>query len=268
VVSTSRTGAPARLTLGGLHRSLLGAAGGRQQATIAVHFEQRSTLSSQTAESEDPALFVMRRFEAKFNSRGPEISDAEMVSSGMSGRPLTRVLLTKRDGAYLYSTDGVHFGALGARPDLFDLERFERRLDEVSVRDVTIEEVPGDAASVVILDADLDVASFRCLLDVFAGETAPGDEDLDLRAYSVAFTADDDVTLDYWWSLVGTDTDDDQPVSYRRTVACHVQINVGPLELIGVNVLGAREPSLPRLRHLDDVWALARSGGTGSAKPG
>jgi hypothetical protein len=261
----SRAGAPARLTLGGLHRSLLNAAGGRLQATIAVHFEQRSTVSSQAGESEDPALFVMRRFEAKFNSRGPDISDAEMVSSGMSGRPHTRVLLTKRDGVYLYSTDGVHFGALSARPDVFDLERFERRLDEVSVRDVTIEEVPGDNASVVILDADLDVESFRSLLDVFAGETAPGDADLDLRAYSVAFTADDDVTLDYWWSLVGSETDDGQSMPYRRTVACHVQINVGPLELVGVNVPGAREPSLPQLRHLDDVWALARSGGT---KPG
>jgi len=260
VVSTTRTGAPARLTLGGLHRSLLGNAGGRAQATIAVHFEQRSSLSSPSAESEDPALFVMRRFEAKFNSHGPDIRDAEMVSSGMSRRPHTRVLLTKREGVYLYSTDGVHFGALTGRPDLFDLERFERRLDEVAVRDVTIEEVAGDQSSVVILDADLDVESFRSLLDVFAGETAPGEEDLDLRAYSVAITADDDVTLDYWWSLVGTEHDDGLAEPYRRTVACHVQINVGPLELVGVNVLGAREPSLPKLRHVDDVWALARAG--------
>ena len=216
-------------------------------------------MAAYDAASREPALFVVRRFEARFTTNGSGVREAELISSGMSGKPHTRVLLSKRGGAFVYSLDGERFGKLSGRPGLLDLERLERRLDEVSVRDATIEEVPRNGMTAVVLDADIDVTSFRSLLDLFAGETPPARDELDLRAYSVSLTADDDVALDYWWSLVGTESGDDATVPYRRTVACHVQINVGPPQRSATLVAGPGTASLPALRHIDEVWALARA---------
>jgi hypothetical protein len=253
---------PPRLTLGGLHRSLLDRMGQQRDAGIAIDFEQRSSVSQLAGEpGERPGLFVTRRFEARLDSRAGRVESAQLTSSGMSRQPHSRIWLAREGSRYLYSIDGVHFGRLEGRPDLFDLTRFERRLDDVAVSDVTIEQVPRQpSGSVMVLEADLHVDSFRKLLAVFASGSGDSDDDLDLRSYSVALSSADDVALDYWWSLVGSEIPDGLATVYRRTVACHVQVSVAPADVSTDELRPiAVDPSLPNLRHIDDVWRMANA---------
>jgi hypothetical protein len=261
---SSRAGdGPPHLTLGGLHRSLLDGIGQHRDASIAIDFEQRSSVSQMADEpGEHPGLFVARRFEARLDSRGGRVDAAQLTSSGMSRQPHSRIWLARDDSRYLYSIDGVRFGPMQGRPDLFDLARFERRLDDVAVTDVTIEQVPRQpAGSVIVLEADVDVESFRRLLEVFASGSGDSDDDLDLRSFSVALSSADDVALDYWWSLVGNEMPDGLETVYRRTVACHVQVSVATLDPSAQERFGpiAVDPGLPVLRHIDDVWRLANA---------
>jgi hypothetical protein len=251
---------PARLTLGGLHRALRDAVGRRRDKRITVHFEQRSAISPQSGEpGRDPDLLVVRRFEARFDVMGAAVEGAELLSAGLSTQPHCRVLLLKSDAGYLYSVDGVHYGRFEGRPELFDLARFEQRLDEVNVQDATVEQVSREHAHIMVVDMDVDVDSFRNLQSVFAGGIGADAEGLDLRSYTVALSAADDVALDYWWSLIGHEVERDD--TYRHTVACHVQITVGPMvEPYVASQAFVFDATLPTLRHIDELWGLARSG--------
>ena len=236
--------------------------GQHRDASIAIDFEQRSSVSQLADQPEDrPGLFVTRRFQARLDSRGGRVDSAQLTSSGMSRQPHSRIWLAREDARYLYSIDGMRFGRLDGRPDLFDLTRFERRLDDVELSDVTIEQVPRQpAGSVIVLEADMHVESFRKLLAVFASGSGDIDDDLDLRSYSVALSSADDVALDYWWSLVGSEVPDGLATVYRRTVACHVQVSVAPADASTDELRPiAVDPSLPALRHIDDVWRTANA---------
>jgi len=254
-------GAPAHLTLGGLHRSLLARIGQPHDAAISIHFEQRSSVApSRGTPASNHRLFVTRGFDAQLGTRDGRVQSARLISTGMSGQPHECVWLARDGARYLYSTDGVRFGPLQTRPDLFDLARFERRLDEVTVTDVTIEQVPRDRdRSLMVLEADVAVDSFRRLLAVFASGGGDAADDLDLRSYSVALSSADDVALDYWWSLIGSEVPERDASAFRRSVACHVQVSVAPVVTSGEPPPIAVDSSLRTLRDIDEVWKWAHT---------
>ena len=168
----------------------------------------------------------------------------------------------RRGDAYVYTIDGARFGWLHDRPDLFDLSRFQSRLDAIGVADVTVEKTERGGDNVVVLDADIGVAAFRRLLALFAGD--PSDDDLDLRSYSVTLSAGPDVALDYWWSIAGDEQADARP--YLQSIACHVQVRIAATDLDDSGAPDA-DAALPALHHLDEVWDLARELSGAGAQP-
>src|SRR5207302_8515685 len=98
----------------------------------------------------------------------------------------------------------------------------------------------------------------RARFAVHAGEDA-----LYLRSYSVTLSAGPDVALDYWWSLSGADRAAGD--AYRQSIACHVQVRIAPTRIDDSGTPEA-DTALPELRHIDEVWALARAtSGAGAA---
>jgi len=249
------------LSLGALHRTLASLLAPGRDAAISLHFEQRSASQTGDATSAPPELFLGRRFDAQLVTRDGGVVRAELRSSGRSRRPAAWLSIMRRGDAYLYTVDGARFGWLHDRPDLFDLSRFQRRLDSIGVADVTVERKTRDGDNIVVLDADVGVAAFRRLLALFAGD--PAEDDLDLRSYSVTLSAGPDVALDYWWSLSGDDRADGD--AYRQSIACHVQVRIAPTRIDDSGTPEA-DTALPELRHIDEVWALARAtSGAGAA---
>jgi len=245
------------LTLGAIHSALRDRLGEFGWARVVIRFEQRSAVApSAEHESRDPELFLVRTFEARLDYNDAELERADLVAAGMSQQPSASIHVVRRPyGEYLYSVDGLRFGLFERTPDLFDVRRFESTLEAVAVADATLEEAPRDSGTVLVLDADVDIESFRTLLDVFSADV---DEDsLDLRSYSVAITAGDALSLDYWWSLAGNEHDGD--AEYRHTVACHVEISLASLSEVESAGDVEAAADLPVLEHIDDVWALARS---------
>ena len=249
--------ARSRLTLGAIHHALRDELGDTGWARVAIRFEQRSAVTeSAEVASKDPELFVVRTFQAHLDFNDGELERAAMVSGGMSQQPNMSVRIVRRPhGEYVYTVDGVRFGLLSTAPDLFDFRRFEAKLDAVTVADATVEQVQRNGDSALVLDTDVDVESFRSLLAAFSSDS--GDESLDLRSYSVTVTASDELSLDYWWSLIGSEYEDN--AEYRNSVACHVEISLGLLTDSEAVLPTDVDVELPALNHIDDVWELARS---------
>ena len=71
-------------------------------------------------------------------------------------------------------------------------------------------------------------------------------------------SAASDVTLDYWWSLLGLDEVEGRPARHN-VVVCHVHASFAPL-MGDDNSDSSMEAdaALPVLDDLDAVWELAR----------
>jgi hypothetical protein len=242
------------LSLGVLHRTLTELVTPANRAAIRLHFDQRSATLRDDATSAPPELLLTRRFDAELLTRDGGLMRAYLRSGSRSRRPAAWLSLVRVGDAYAYTVDGARFGRLDDRPELFDLARFQRKLDGIRVADVTVEETPRDGGSLVVLDADLDVAAFRRLVTLFAHDLA-GDE-TDLRSYSVSLSSGRDVALDYWWSLAPRERLDGD--TYRQSIACHVQVTVTGAPA-GDDVSAVPEPTMPTVHHIDDVWQLARA---------
>jgi hypothetical protein len=77
-------------------------------------------------------------------------------------------------------------------------------------------------------------------------------------------SAASDVTLDYWWSLLGLDEIEGRPARHN-VVVCHVHASFAPLidRDAPAEAVGA-DPELPILDDLDAVWERARQKRMGS----
>lgn len=242
------------LSLGALHRTLAALVTPANRAAIRLHFDQRSATLRDDEASTPPELLLTRRFDAELLTGDGGLMRAYLRSGSRSRRPAAWLSLVRVGDAYAYTVDGARFGWLDDRPELFDLLRFQRKLDSIHVADVTVEQTPGDGGGVVVLDADVDVAAFRRLLTLFANDLA-GDE-TDLRSYSVSLSSGRDVALDYWWSVAPRERLDGG--TYRQAIACHVQVTVTRAPG-GEDVAAVPRPTMPTLHHIDDVWQLARA---------
>ena len=167
------------------------------------------------------------------------------------------VRIAEFDGASRYSIEGEGFGLLGVRPELFDLDEFGSRLDGVPVIDAVIDQETPDGSGRIVVDAEIDSEAFTRLLRAFGGGESQNAE-LPLLSHSAVLSAASDVTLDYWWSLLGLDEVDGRPARHN-VVVCHVQASLAPLSAgdAGVTPIVA-DPELPMLDDLDAVWELAR----------
>jgi hypothetical protein len=71
-------------------------------------------------------------------------------------------------------------------------------------------------------------------------------------------SASSDVTLDYWWSLLGLDEVEGRPARHN-VVVCHVHASFAPLSDADAEVAPIEaDPDLPMLDDLDAVWERAR----------
>ena len=97
----------------------------------------------------------------------------------------------------------------------------------------------------------------RSCCHVFAGSGSENPE-LPLLSHSAVLSAASDVTLDYWWSLLGLDEVEGRPARHN-VVVCHVHASFAPLT-DGDDAGAARraDPELPILEDLDAVWEWAR----------
>ena len=73
----------------------------------------------------------------------------------------------------------------------------------------------------------------------------------------MTLSAGDDVTLDYWWSLLGIDENEGRPAR-NNVVVCHVEVSVAAAPSGESSPSVEPDPALPALDDLDSVWELAR----------
>jgi len=127
----------------------------------------------------------------------------------------------------------------------------------VTVIDAVVDQETPDGTGRIVVDAEVDTDAFARLLQAFGGAEA-GNPELPLLSHSVVLSAAGDVTLDYWWSLLGLDELEGNPARHN-VVVCHVQASVAALS--GESDVASPvsvDPALPPLDDLDAVWELAR----------
>jgi hypothetical protein len=253
---SAATTAP-KLTLGGLHRSLLAQLDARSGLHVGIHFEERTTIPAEHAASATQADHLERRtFDADLVVRDGAVATASLTAGAVGAATLS-IRLVEVEGSVRYSLGGEGLGVLRNRPNLFALDDFESRLDAVPVGDAVVDlEIP-DGTGTIVLDAAIDTDAFAQLLSVFGGNE-PSHPDFPLLSHSVTLSAESDVTLDYWWSLLGLDEVDGNPARHN-VVVCHVQVSVAAMsgETDAEPPVGL-DPALPPLDDLDAVWELAR----------
>ena len=168
------------------------------------------------------------------------------------------VRIAEGAGGSLYSVAGAGFGVLRTRPRLFDLEDFGSKLDAVPVDDAVIDQETPDGSGRIVVDAEIDGDAFTQLLQRLRQAASPQNPELPLLSHSAVLSAAADVTLDYWWSLLGLDEVEGRPARHN-VVVCHVQASFAPLT-DGDDAAQAVEadPGLPILDDLDAVWEWAR----------
>jgi hypothetical protein len=253
---SAATTAP-KLTLGGLHRSLFAQLDARAGLRVGIHFEERTSIPAEHAASGTQADHLERRtFDADLVVRDGMVVAASLTASAVGADTLS-VRVVEVEGSSRYSLGGEGFGALRTRPNLFDLDDFESRLDAVPVGDAVVDLETPDGKGRIVLDAAIDTDAFARLLSVFGGNE-PSNPEFPLLSHSVTLSADSDVTLDYWWSLLGLDEVEGNPARHN-VVVCHVQASVAAMSgEADVASPVSVDPALPPLDDLDAVWELAR----------
>jgi hypothetical protein len=251
------------MTLGALYRCLLDRLDMRHGMRVGIHFEERtSVVADQALAGTEAKRVEQRTFDADLAVRDEEVVGATLTAGALGAETLV-VRIAEGDGTSLYSIAGEGFGVLRSRPDVFNLGAFGRKLDTVTVDDAVIDQETPDGSGRIVVDAEIGGDAFGELLHVFAGSGAENPE-LPLLSHSAVLSAASDVTLDYWWSLLGLDEIEGRPARHN-VVVCHVHASFAPLrdgdapaEHIGP------DPELPILDDLDAVWERARQKRTGS----
>jgi hypothetical protein len=251
------TAAAPKLTLGGLHRSLLAQLDARVGLRVTIHFEERTSIPAEHAASGRQADHLEQRtFDADLVVRDGVVVFALLTASAVGAATLS-VRVAEVAGGSRYAVGAGGFGVLHTRPHLFDLDDFELRLDAVPVGDAVVDLETPDGSGRTVLDAAIDTESFAHLLSVFGGNEAANPE-FPLLSHSVTLSADSDVTLDYWWSLLGLDEVEGNPARHS-VVVCHVQASVASMSADrDAQRPVDPDPALPPLDDLDAVWELAR----------
>jgi hypothetical protein len=245
-----------KLSLGALHRSLLDRFDSHLGLRVGIHFEERtSVVAEQAAAGTESKRIEQRTFDADLVVREGVVTTATLTAGAM-GTPALVIRISEVLGATRYFLAGEGFGLLAARPDLFDLADFESRLDQVTVIDAVVDQETPDGTGRIVVDAEVDTDAFARLLQAFGGAEA-GNPELPLLSHSVVLSASGDVTLDYWWSLLGLDEVEGRPARHN-VVVCHVQASFGALTGGEAAPTDAAEATLPVLADLDAVWGLAR----------
>ena len=228
---------------------------------VGIRFEERTSVGPQAPAGRAPGRTEQRSFEADLLVRDGRVAHATLTA-GAIGAATLKVRVAGVDGTARYSIGDGGFGALVVMPHLFDLAEFGTLLDAVAVVDAVVDQEVQDGIGRVVLEAEIDADAFTRLLQVFAG-TDPAHPELPLLSHSVTLSASADVTLDYWWSLLGLDEIDGGPAG-NSIVACHVQVSIAaatdPAEARSHVDL---DPATAELDDLDAVWELARQQASG-----
>jgi hypothetical protein len=245
------------MTLGALYRCLLDRLDTRRGMRVGIHFEERTSVVADHAVAGSEAKRVEQRtFDATLAVRGEKVVEATLTAGAMGAETLV-VRIAESAGGSLYSIAGEGFGVLRSRPDVFNLREFGEKLDAVTVDDAVIDQETPDGSGRIVIDAEIDGEAFGQLLHVFAGGGSEHPE-LPLLSHSAVLSAASDVTLDYWWSLLGLDEIEGRPARHN-VVVCHVHASFAPLRdgPAATDVIDA-DPGLPILEDLDAVWERAR----------
>lgn len=251
-----------KMTLGALYRCLLDRLDTRQGMRVGIHFEERtSVVADQAAAGTEAKRIEQRTFDADLAVRDGEVVGATLTAGALGAETLV-VRIAEGDGTSLYSIAGEGFGVLRSRPDVFNLGEFRRKLDTITVEDAVIDQETPDGSGRIVVDAEIGGDAFGELLHVFAGGSE--NPELPLLSHSAVLSAASDVTLDYWWSLLGLDEVEGRPARHN-VVVCHVHASFAPLSDSDApaDVIGA-DPELPILEDLDAVWERARQTRMGS----
>jgi hypothetical protein len=223
---------------------------------VGIHFEERtSVVAEHAAPGTQPERVEQRSFDADLIVQDGLVMHGTLTA-GAIGAPTLVIEVAEVHGTTWYAVGGGGFGVLRSRPELFDLEDFESRLDAVPVGDAVVDLETPQGTGRIVLDAEIDTVAFSRLLSVF-GRNEPANPELPLLSHSVTLSADADVTLDYWWSLLGLDEVDGSPLR-NNVVVCHVQASIAALTQELVPARDEMDPALPALDDLDAVWELAR----------
>jgi hypothetical protein len=243
------------LTLGALYRCLLDRLDTTHGLKVVIHFEERTSIVAEEAATE-PARIEQRTFDADLAVREGQVARATLTAGATSAETLV-IRIAKTDGAPRYSIAGQGFGELRVTPELFDLGTFGDRLNGVAVVDAVIDQETPDGSGRIVVDAEIDGEAFTRLLRAFGGGEA-GNPELPLLSHSAVLSAASDVTLDYWWSLLGLDEVEGRPARHN-VVVCHVHASFAPLtDDDGSDSTIDADAGLPVLDDLDAVWELAR----------
>lgn len=254
---TSSATSPLRLSLGALHRSLLAHLDTRSGMRVRIGFEERTTAGAgEGVPGSAPERIEQRTFDADLLVRDGRVVRATLTAGALGAATLT-VRVADVDGAPRYSIGAGGFGVLNISPQLFDLGEFGFGLDGVWIVDAVVDQEMHDGTGRILIEVETDSDAFARLLQVFA-RTDPAHPELPLLSHSVTLSAADDVTLDYWWSLLGLDESDGGPVR-NSVITCHVQVSMTALTDPDDALSGTEsDPALPALEDLDAVWGLAR----------
>jgi hypothetical protein len=226
-----------------------------------MRFEERTSVGAGHTAGSAPGRIEQRTFDADLAVQGGRVEHAALTAGAIGAATLT-VRVADVDGSARYSIGDHGFGVLAVMPHLFDLEEFESLLDAVGVVDAVVDQAVQDGIGRVVLEAEIGTDAFAHLLQVFAAAD-PAHPELPLLSHSVTLSAADDVTLDYWWSLLGLDEIDGDPAR-NSVIACHVQVSMAALtDPIDVRSHVELDPALPALDDLDAVWELARQRASG-----
>ncbi len=251
------------MTLGALYRCLLDRLDTQHGMRVGIHFEERtSVVTEHAAAGTEPKKIEQRTFDADLEVRDEEVVGATLTAGALDAETLV-VRVAEGGGSSLYSIAGESFGLLRTRPDVFNLGEFVRKLDAVSVDDAVIDQETPDGSGRIVVDAEIHGDAFAELLHVFAGGGSQHPE-LPLLSHSAVLSAASDVTLDYWWSLLGLDEVEGRPARHN-VVVCHVHASFAPLsdgEAAAPRI--EADPELPVLDDLDAVWEHARERRSGA----
>ena len=127
------------------------------------------------------------------------------------------------------------------------------------VTDAVIDQETPDGSGRIVVDAEIDSEAFARLLRASSVAASWSNAELPLLSHSAVLSAASDVTLDYWWSLLGLDEVEGTAGAPQRRRLPRPRGVCRRLAMARrTRPIVEAEPSLPMLADLDAVWELAR----------